>query len=89
MSRPEMAKNFEFFIVHLMKAIGSFTPGLRALKASRTRIVVGVGETSAAQLVHEAAVLAAGLLGVSQPTSPVTMAVSPPTMNGPFLTHFC
>lgn len=61
---PEMTTNFEFFIVRLMKAIGSFTPDYEALKASGTRIVVGVGETSAGQPAHEAAVLAAGLLGV-------------------------
>ncbi|MEV6912678.1 alpha/beta hydrolase [Amycolatopsis sp. NPDC051071] len=68
---PEMAQamaqmqtNFEFFIVHLMKVIGEFTPDYETLRTSGTRIVVGVGETSAGQPAHEAAVLAAGLLGV-------------------------
>ncbi len=60
----QMRKNFEFFIVHLMKAIGEFTPDYEALRASATRIVVAVGETSAGQPAHEAAVLAAGKLGV-------------------------
>ncbi|MFC9257579.1 alpha/beta fold hydrolase [Amycolatopsis thailandensis] len=64
---PEMRKNFEFFIVHLMKAIGDFTPDYETLRASGTRIVVGVGEDSAGQPAHEAAVLAAGRLGV-EPT---------------------
>ncbi|HET6291522.1 MAG TPA: alpha/beta hydrolase [Amycolatopsis sp.] len=61
---PEMRKNFEFFVVHLMKMIGEFTPDYAALKASGTRIVVGAGKESAGQSAHEAAVLAAGLLGV-------------------------
>ncbi|OXM54171.1 alpha/beta hydrolase [Amycolatopsis alba DSM 44262] len=61
---PEMRKNMEFFVVHLMKIIGGFRPDYEALKASGTRIVVGVGETSAGQPAHEAAVLAAGRLGV-------------------------
>ncbi len=61
---PEATSNFEFFIVHLMKAIGDFTPDYESLRASGTRIVVGVGETSAGQPAHEAAVLAAGKLGV-------------------------
>ncbi|RSN24849.1 alpha/beta hydrolase [Amycolatopsis sp. WAC 01416] len=61
---PEMRKNMEFFVVHLMKMIGDFTPDYAALKASGTRIVVGVGKESAGQPAHEAAVLAAGRLGV-------------------------
>ncbi|QXV57009.1 alpha/beta fold hydrolase [Amycolatopsis sp. TNS106] len=61
---PEMRKNMEFFVVHLMKMIGDFTPDYAALKASGTRIVVGVGKESAGQPAHEAAVLAAGRLGL-------------------------
>ncbi|WP_236725430.1 hypothetical protein [Amycolatopsis orientalis] len=60
----EMRKNMEFFVVHLMKMIGDFTPDYEALKASGTRIIVGVGKESAGQPAHEAAVLAAGRLGV-------------------------
>ncbi|WP_410646750.1 alpha/beta fold hydrolase [Amycolatopsis sp. cmx-4-54] len=61
---PEMRRNFEFFIVHLMAMIGNYTPDYAALKASGTRIVVGVGKESAGQPAHEAAVLAAGRLGL-------------------------
>ncbi|RSN60865.1 alpha/beta hydrolase [Amycolatopsis sp. WAC 04182] len=61
---PEMRKNMEFFVVHLMKIIGDFTPDYTALKASGTRIVVGVGKESAGHPAHEAAVLAAGRLGL-------------------------
>ncbi|MFD5248093.1 alpha/beta fold hydrolase [Amycolatopsis sp. NPDC058340] len=64
---PEMRKNMEFFVVHLMNMIGDFTPDYEALKASDTRIVVGVGKDSAGQPAHEAAVLAAARLGV-EPT---------------------
>ncbi|OKK00908.1 alpha/beta fold hydrolase [Amycolatopsis sp. CB00013] len=61
---PEVRMNMEFFVVHLMKMIGEFTPDYEALKASETRIVVGVGKDSAGQPAHEAAVLAAARLGV-------------------------
>ncbi|MEV7548177.1 alpha/beta hydrolase [Amycolatopsis sp. NPDC089917] len=64
---PEMRENFEFFIVHLMKAIVDFTPDYEALKASGTRIVLGAGEDSVGQPAHEAAVAAAGRLGI-EPT---------------------
>lgn len=55
---PEMRKNMEFFVVHLMKMIGNYTPDYAALKTSGTRIIVGVGKESAGQPAHEAAVLA-------------------------------
>ncbi|MGY6653000.1 alpha/beta fold hydrolase [Amycolatopsis sp. TRM77291] len=61
---PEMRKNMEFFVVHLMTMIGNYTPDYAALKASGTRIVIGAGKESAGQPAHEAAVLAAGRLGV-------------------------
>jgi pimeloyl-ACP methyl ester carboxylesterase len=61
MSRLE--RNFEFFVAHEIRAIGSFVPDIAALHASSTRVVVGGGEESGTQGAYRAAVALAERLG--------------------------
>ncbi len=56
--------NAEFFIKHGMKPIGSYVPDVAALRTSATRVVVGVGETSAGTMPYRTALALAELLGV-------------------------
>jgi len=60
--------NLEYFIAHGIRPISGYTPDVAALRDGSARIVVGIGETSAGQLAHRAAVALAERLG----TPPVT-----------------
>jgi pimeloyl-ACP methyl ester carboxylesterase len=55
--------NFEFFVAHVMRALGSYVPDLDTLKVSSTRLVVGGGEESGQQGAYRAAVVLAERLG--------------------------
>jgi clorobiocin biosynthesis protein CloN7 len=54
----------ERFLGHCLLPLSFYRPGVAALRAAGTRIVVGVGAASAGQLAHRAAVALAGELGV-------------------------
>jgi hypothetical protein len=41
-----MAANAEYFVAHGLRALTAYEPDMEALRAGRTRIVVGVGEAS-------------------------------------------
>ncbi len=57
--------NMELFAGHLIPVIGNYQPDIEALRASSTRIVVGIGDVSTAeQLPYRAAHALAGELGV-------------------------
>jgi hypothetical protein len=69
---PELAEAFartkanaEFFIVHGMKPIGSYVPDVATLRASSTRVIVGVGATSVGTMPYRTAVALAEKLGVA------------------------
>ena len=72
---PEMQETFgrimgnmDFFLAHGLRPIGVYVPDVVALRAGSPRVVVGVGQNSAGQLAHRAAVALAERLG----TTPVT-----------------
>jgi pimeloyl-ACP methyl ester carboxylesterase len=57
--------NVDYFLAHGFKPIGLFVPDVAALKTGSTRIVIGVGETSAGSLAYRAAVALAERLGTA------------------------
>ncbi|MEV4052866.1 alpha/beta fold hydrolase [Amycolatopsis sp. NPDC049688] len=67
---PGAEGNFAYFFGHLMPAIGAYDPDLDALRASPARIVVAVGEDSAALPVHQAARGLGAALGAGTETFP-------------------
>jgi pimeloyl-ACP methyl ester carboxylesterase len=58
-----MMGNFEFFLAHVMRELGSYVPDVDGLKAASTRVVVGGGEESGRQGAYRAAVALAERLG--------------------------
>ncbi|MFJ1759525.1 alpha/beta fold hydrolase [Amycolatopsis sp. NPDC088138] len=60
-----MEGNFAYFFGHLMAAIGAYDPDLDALRAVRTRLVVGVGGKAAGLPAHEAGLGLAADLGLT------------------------
>jgi hypothetical protein len=60
--------NLEYFLAHGIRQLSGYAPDVAALRAGPARIVVGIGEGSAGQLAHRAAVALAERLG----TPPVT-----------------
>jgi hypothetical protein len=67
---PEMVETFarmqgnvDYFLLHGFRPVGSYVPDVSALRAGPTRIVVGVGETSAGTLPFRSAMALAELLG--------------------------
>lgn len=65
---PEQAARMraatEEFLASLIRAMTRFQPDLPALRATPTRLVIGVGTTSAGQLAHRCAATLAGDLGL-------------------------
>ncbi|SFW82507.1 alpha/beta fold hydrolase [Amycolatopsis australiensis] len=61
---PRAEANFAYFFGHLMPATGTYDPDLDALRATSARLVVAVGEKSAGQPAHEAALGLAADLGL-------------------------
>jgi hypothetical protein len=59
-----MGHNSEFFVAHIVRATPRYVPDIAALRASETKVVVGVGETSNGQMPHNAAIKLADSLGV-------------------------
>ena len=55
--------NLDFFFAHGRKAIVDYVPDVDTLKKVSPRVVVGVGETSAGQTAHRAAIALAERLG--------------------------
>jgi pimeloyl-ACP methyl ester carboxylesterase len=74
-----MMGNFEFFLAHVMRALGSYVPDVHTLKTSSTRVVVGGGEESGQQGAYRAAVALAERLGQE--------LVQFPGAHGGFATH--
>ncbi|WP_410615160.1 alpha/beta fold hydrolase [Amycolatopsis sp. lyj-109] len=67
---PRAEANFAYFFGHLMPATGAYEPDLDTLRATPARLVVAVGEESAALPVHQAAVGLAAALGVGTEVFP-------------------
>ena len=62
--------NLGFFLAHGVRAISGYLPDVAALRAGTTRVAVGIGETSRAQLAHRSALALAERLGVAPVTFP-------------------
>ncbi|WP_033260712.1 alpha/beta fold hydrolase [Amycolatopsis vancoresmycina] len=67
---PRAEGNFAYFFGHLMPATGAYEPDLDAVRAGPARIVVAVGEESAALPVHHAALGLAADLGTGPEVFP-------------------
>jgi len=66
-----MAGNLELFARHLIPVITNYAPDLEALRASATRVVVGVGDESGdGQLAYRTALALAAALGVEPVSFP-------------------
>jgi pimeloyl-ACP methyl ester carboxylesterase len=63
-----MQQNVDFVFAHYIRPITAYVPDVGRLQDGPSRVVVGVGETSAGQLAHDSAVALADQLG----TTPVT-----------------
>jgi pimeloyl-ACP methyl ester carboxylesterase len=66
-SMARMKGNLELFFAHMMGSLSAYRPDVTVLRDGPTRIVVGIGTTSAGQLAHRAAVALAEQLG-TRPT---------------------
>jgi len=62
--------NLEYFLAHGIRPISGYAPDVATLRDGSARIVVGIGETSAGQLAHRAAVALAERLGAPPVTFP-------------------
>ena len=56
--------NMDFFFAHGMNPIAGYVPDIAALRAGPVRTIVGVGESTAGQSPHQAALALASQLGV-------------------------
>ena len=65
-----MQANSEFFLAHLRPATIGYVPDVAALRAASPRIVVGAGEAPAGQMPHQAALVLAERLGITQARFP-------------------
>jgi pimeloyl-ACP methyl ester carboxylesterase len=65
-----MMGNFELFIAHEIRPIGSYVPDVDALKKVSTRVVVGAGNESGQQGAYRAAVALAERLGTEVASFP-------------------
>ena len=69
-SYGRMQGNLDYFFAHGFKPISLFVPDIARLRAGTTRIVVGVGETSAGQVAHRTGLALAERLGNQPVTFP-------------------
>ena len=74
-----MQQNVEFFLAHYMLPITAYVPDVARLRASSSRVVVGVGASSGGQLANVTARALADFLG--------TLAVTFPGGHSGFFTH--
>jgi pimeloyl-ACP methyl ester carboxylesterase len=65
-----MAGNFDLFIAHELRPIGSYMPNFDGLRAVSTRIVSAVGEASGEQMARRAALALAERLDIAVTTLP-------------------
>jgi pimeloyl-ACP methyl ester carboxylesterase len=57
-------KNFDYFLAHGMRPLSSYRPNVDALRANKTRIVIGVGELTMGQTANRTGVALAAKLGI-------------------------
>lgn len=60
--------NFEYWLAHGMLPLSRYRPDIEALRRGEPRVVVGIGEQSAGQIIHEMSTAVARALG----TEPVS-----------------
>ncbi len=58
-----MLANLDVFFGQMYEPLGAHRPDLAAVRKAATRVVVGVGTTSAGQVAHRAALAVADALG--------------------------
>ena len=58
-----MSGNFEYWLAHGMIPLSLYRPDVEALRAGTPRVVVGIGEQSAGQPIHDMAMALARHLG--------------------------
>lgn len=61
----QMQPNFELFLGHMFGPMAGYLPDADALRAARTRIVIGTGTTTVGEVAYRAAVAVAELLGLT------------------------
>ena len=74
-----MQQNLDTLFAHYLLPITTYVPDVAALRAGPSRVVVGVGETSAGELAHDTALALADRLG--------TAAVTFPGAHGGYTSH--
>ena len=57
-----MSGNFEYWLAHGMIPLSLYRPDVDALRAGTPRVVVGIGEQSAGQMIHDMGMALARLL---------------------------
>lgn len=62
--------NFEYWLAHGMLPLSRYKPDIEALRGGRPRVVVGIGDQSAGQPIHEMATAVAKKLGIEPVTFP-------------------
>ncbi len=55
--------NFEYWLAHGMIPLSLYRPEVEALRAGKPRIIIGIGEASAGQMIHDMGMALAGQLG--------------------------
>ncbi len=55
--------NFEYWLAHGMLPLSQYRPDVEALRNGQPRVVVGIGEQSAGQIIHEMGMAVADRLG--------------------------
>jgi hypothetical protein len=64
---PEEAASERFFYLHELLGTAAWVPDLDALRSATTRLIIGIGDTSAGQLCDRTSRALAGELGI-EPT---------------------
>lgn len=62
--------NFEYWLAHGMMPLSLYRPDVEALRRGRPRVIVGIGEQSAGQMIHEVGLAVAEGLGSEAVTFP-------------------
>lgn len=62
--------NFEYWLAHGMLPLSRYRPDIEALRRGEPRVVVGIGEQSAGQIIHEMGTAVARALGAAPVSFP-------------------
>jgi hypothetical protein len=62
--------NFEYWLAHGMIPLSLYRPDVASLRVGSSRVVVGIGDESAGQMIHAMGLALAGALGIEPVTFP-------------------